>query len=104
MTDSELLAAIKANATAKKEADAGNDAGVADTLNAALPAAVPIITALLMQAAPTTLTAIASGGNPLSEMEVIAARVRERDAAGIGSWAATLHLLGKMNDAEFAAV
>lgn len=104
MTDSALLAAIKASATAMAQADAGSDALVAATINAAIPAAVPITTASLMSAAPTTLATIASGGNPLSEMEVIASRVRDGDAAGIGNWAATLHLLKKMNDAEFGQV
>ncbi len=104
MTDSALLAAIKASTTAKAQADAANDSGVADTINAGLPKPVPITTTALLQAAPQTLEAIAAGASPLSEMEVIASRVRDGDAAGIGNWAATLHLLTKMNDTEFAAV
>lgn len=104
MTDSELLTAIKASESLKALADVGRDNDIADAINVAQPAVVPVTTASLAQAAPQTLAAIASGSNPLSEMEVIASRVRANDAVGIGQWATTLLMLGKMSQAEHTAV
>lgn len=104
MTDDELLNAIKASTDLKSLADEGRDNEVADSISASLPAAVPITVASLAGAAPATLTAIAGGANPLSEMEVIASRVRAGDSAGIGQWAATLLMLQKMSKSEHDAV
>ena len=55
MTDSALLAAIKASAAAKAQADTGNDSGVAATITAGITGPTPITFAALMTAAPTTL-------------------------------------------------
>lgn len=104
MTDSKLLTAIKASESLKALADVGRDNDIADAINVAQPAVVSVTTASLAQAAPQTLAAIASGSNPLSEMEVIASRVRANDAVGIGQWATTLLMLGKMSQAEHTAV
>lgn len=104
MTDADLLTLIRGNESYKALADAGADAALADAIQATLPAAVPVTIAALQQAAPQTLAAIAAGVNPLSEMEVIAARVRAGDAAGIAAWAGTLRLLNKMPAEELTAV
>ena len=104
MTDTELLAAIKASTSLKALADAGRDNELADAINATQPTAVPITTAALAQAAPTTLAAIGAGANYLSDLEVIASRIRAGDAVGIGSWADTLLMLGKMAKTEHDAV
>lgn len=104
MTDSDLRAAIKASAPLRALIDAGADSDVADALNAAAMLPVPVTVASLTAAAPQTLAAIAAGANPLSEIEVIAARVRAGDAEGIARWADLLTALGKMPPAEHAAV
>jgi hypothetical protein len=104
MTDTELLTAIKASDSLKALADAGRDNDIADAINAAQPAAVPITVASLAAAAPTTLAGIGAGANYLSDLEVIASRIRAGDATGIGSWADTLLMLGKMSQTEHTAV
>jgi hypothetical protein len=104
MTDTELLILIRGNAAYKTLADAGSDNALAEAITAALPVSVPITVTSLAGAAPQTLASIAGGSNPLSEMEVIASRIRDGDAAGIGSWAATLALIGKMSATEHTAV
>lgn len=104
MTDADLLASIKASTAFKSLADQGLDNELADSINAAQPAAVPLTIAALQTAAPQTLAGIASGTNPLDEMEVIASRVRAGDAQGVGLWANTLLMLNKMSQAEHDAV
>lgn len=104
MTDTELLALIKGSAAFKALADQGLDNQLADAINASFPAPVPISVGSLTAAAPTTLAAIAAAQNPLAEMDVIASRVRAGDAAGVGQWATTLLMLGKMSQAEHDAV
>lgn len=104
MTDADLLTLIKSSATFKGLADQGSDSQLADAINASFNPAVPITAAALMAAAQTTLTAIAGGQNPLTEMDVIASRIRDNDPAGIGQWATTLLMLGKMSQAEHDAV
>lgn len=104
MTDADLLTLIKGNASYKSLADEGRDNDLAAAINASQPAAVPVTISALQTAAPNTLASIAAVTNPLSEMEVIAARVRNNDAAGIGQWASTLLMLTKMSQAEHDAV
>lgn len=104
MTDADLLALIKGSTAFKALADQGLDNQLADAINASFPAAVPITVASLTAAAPNTLASIASGQNPLSEMDVIAGRIRANDPAGVGQWATTLLMLAKMNQAEHDAV
>jgi hypothetical protein len=104
MTDSDLLTLIKGSAAFKSLADQGLDNELADAINASFPAAVPITVGSLTAAAPITLAAIAGGQNPLSEMDVIASRIRAGDAAGVGQWADTLLMLGKMSQTEHDAV
>ena len=104
MTDADLLTLIKGNASFKSLADQGLDNQLADAINAAQPAAVTLTIAALQTAAPQTLAGIASGTDPLAEMEVIASRVRSGDAQGVGLWANTLLMLTKMSQAEHDAV
>lgn len=104
MTDADLLTLIKGNASFKSLADQGLDNQLADAINAAQPAAVTLTIAALQTAAPQTLAGIASGTDPLAEMEVIASRVRAGDAQGVGLWANTLFMLTKMPQAEHDAV
>lgn len=104
MTDADLLTLIKGSDAFKALADAGRDNELADAINASLQAAVPVTVTALAGAAPNTLATIAGGSNPMSEMEVIASRVRAEDAAGIGQWATTLLMLQKMSQAEHDAV
>lgn len=104
MTDADLLTLIKGSAAFKSLADQGLDNQPADAINASFPAPVPITVGLLTTAAPTTLAAIAAAQNPLAEMDVIAARVRAGDYAGVGQWATTLQMLGKMSQSEHDAV
>lgn len=104
MTDADLLTLIKGSATYKALADQGQDNAIADAIMASFPAAVPVTIASLTAAAPTALATIASGANPMSEMEVIASRVRSGDAQGVGLWANTLLMLKKMSQAEHDAV
>ncbi len=99
-----ILATIKASEDFRKLADAGHDAQLADELQATIPAVVPITAGMLAQAAPQTMQSIAGGQNPLSEMEVVAARTRAQDWLGIGAWADMLLMLGKMPQAEYDAV
>ena len=100
MTDSALLAAIKASAAAKAQADTGNDSGVAATITAGITGPTPITFAALMTAAPTTLTALKTP----SELEPIAARLRANDFVGIGAWADALTALTTMSPTEHTAV
>lgn len=104
MTDENLLTLIRGNESYKALADTGADAELADAINAAIPAPEPVTIAALQQAAPQTLVAVAAGGDPLSELEVIASRVRDGDVPGIAAWAGTLTLLGKMPSDELTAV
>jgi hypothetical protein len=99
-----ILATIKASAELRKLADAGQDAQVADSIAATLQQPQPITVAALTQAAPQTLATIASGTNPLAEIDVIASRVRAGDWLGVGAWADTLLMLGKMTAGEHTAV
>ena len=100
----DILAAIKSHENLKTLADNGQDSAIADAINASLARPTPITVQSLSAAAPTTLEAIAAGQNPLAEIDVIASRVRASDWDGVGAWADTLHLLGKMSDAEHSAV
>lgn len=104
MTDQEIINAIKASPALQSLANAGYDDALAKAIDATLHKGTPITTGALSQASPHTLAAIASGTNPLSEMEVIASRVRAGDSQGVGSWASTLNMLGKMPDSELAVV
>lgn len=104
MTDAALLATIKGSAAFKTLADQGQDNALADAINAAQPVAVPLTITALQTAAPQTLAGIASGTNPLAEMEVIASRVRAGDAQGVGLWANTLLMISKMTQSEHDAV
>ena len=104
MTDAQLLSAIKANPAWKTLADAGSDSTLSDAMNAAQPVAVPITVAGLMGAAPTTLASLSTAADPISQLEVIAGRVRAGDSAGVGSWADILLLKGIMSQSEHTAV
>lgn len=104
MTDSALITAIKASAAAMSAADAGNDATVAATINATFPVPAPVTVPALANAAPNYLASIAATATYLQDMEVIASRVRDGDSAGIGTWASTLLLIGKMTQPEHDAV
>ena len=105
MTDQELLATIKADATLRALADTGSDSDIANAISAKQPAPVPISSAALLKAAPATLSAIAGMPPDIAKLEPIAARVREGDAASIGAWAETLNAIGKTcPDSELPAV
>lgn len=103
MTDEALLTLIRADKNLRELADAGSDDAVAQAVTATLPPAVVLSVPLILKAVPETLLAITKGASPLAEMEVIASRVRAQDVAGLAIWADTLHMLGKMPDAEYKA-
>lgn len=104
MTTQEILAAIKADSALRAHADVGSDNAIADALNATFPVPVPVSVQAVAAAAPQTMAAIASAPDPMSEMEVIASRIREADIGGMSRWADILSMLGKMPSGEHAAV
>lgn len=104
MTNADLLNAIHADENLRKLADSGQDGAIADAINSVAAPGAPITAALLAKAAPKTMAAIAASPNPLSEMDVIAERIRQSDSSGIGQWADTLLMLGKMSQSEHDAV
>jgi len=99
----DLLQTIKASQELRKLADAGNDAGVALEINAALPQPVPITSTSLLSAAPVTLTAIKAHGDRQTIADV-GKCVAHGDIVGLNVWANTFHLMETMPDSEFAAV
>jgi hypothetical protein len=99
----DLLKTIAASAELRKLADEGNDVGVADAINAALPQPVPITSASLLSAAPVTLAAIKASGDRQT-MADVGKCVAHGDVVGLNVWANTFHLMDTMPDAEFSAV
>lgn len=104
MNAADIRAACKASQPLRDMIDAGDDAGAAAALTEALGTPVPVTVAALAQAAPTTLAAIAGGTNPMSELEAVAARIREGNAEAVARWADVLVMLGKMTNEEYTAV
>jgi len=98
-----LLQTINASAKLRALADEGNDAGVADAINAATPKPVPITSSSLRDAAKLTLAAIKASGDK-QVLADIGKCVAHNDAVGINVWSQTLHMLETMPDDEFTAV
>jgi hypothetical protein len=99
----DLLKTINASPELRKLADDGNDAGVANAINAALPQPVPITSSSLLSAAPVTLAAIKASGDRQT-MADIGKCVAHGDIVGLNVWANTFHLMETMPKDEFAAV
>lgn len=103
MTDTDLLILIKGSTAFKAMADAGNDSGIADTINASrVP--TPLTSASLQAACPKTFVALAARPTGIQDLNVIGTSIQSGDAIAIGAWAAAFHVMTIMPDDEYAAV